>query len=61
MRSSLLEEDGLKVVMEREILQLNAMAIIACGKLWLRLQEDLVEIWSQQGHATYLRGVEALH
>lgn len=29
--------------------------------LWQTLQEDLVEIWSQQGHATYLRGVEALH
>ena len=37
-REILLEEGGLKVVMEREVLQLNAMAMIACDKLWLRLQ-----------------------
>jgi hypothetical protein len=44
VRSFLLEEGGLEVVMEGEMLQLNAMAIIVCDKLWLRLQEDLVEI-----------------
>ena len=43
MRSFLLEEDGLKIVMEREMLQLNAMAIIACDKTLASFARGLVE------------------
>ena len=43
MRSLLLGEDGLKVVMEREMLQLNAMAITACDKTLASFARGLVE------------------
>ena len=43
MRSSLPEEDGLKVVMEPEMLQLNAIAIIACDKTLASFARGFVE------------------